>query len=118
MIKCNFTKAEIVFILLEKRRHSVIKVVAKNYIKREKLEEFIILASQLVKDTNSKDKGCIAYDVFQDITDSQIFTFIEEWEDKEALDQHMIADHFKEAAAKFKDLVEKPGDINLYKKAK
>lgn len=94
----------------------MIKVVAKNYIKFDQVEEFVALAGNLVKETNSKDKGCIAYDVFQDLTDPHIFTFIEEWENKEALDQHMAADHFKEAMVQFKDLMEKPGDINLYKK--
>ncbi len=94
----------------------MIKVVAKNYIKSDKVDEFVTLAGQLVKDTNSKDKGCIAYDVFQDLTDSHIFTFIEEWENKEVLEQHMSADHFKEAMVQLKDLMEKPGDVNLYKK--
>lgn len=94
----------------------MIKVVAKNQIKADKIDEFIKLAVQLVKDTNQYDSGCISYELFQDISNPQIVTFIEEWTDKESLDKHLQAKHFKEAAKLFNDFLEKAGDINLYTK--
>jgi quinol monooxygenase YgiN len=93
----------------------MIKIVAENFIKSEKVEEFILLAKQLVQDTRQNDIGCLRYELLQDIKDPQLLTILEEWEDQEALNKHMAAKHFKEAIALFADLVEKPGKINLYK---
>lgn len=96
--------------------NKMIQVVAKNYIKADKTEEFIKLALQLVKATNEKDSGCIRYELFQDVSNPQVLTIIEEWENKESLDQHMAADHFKELTASFAEFVDKPGEVNLYHK--
>ena len=38
--------------------------------------------------------GCIAYDVFQSATRSDVFMFCETWESAEALNAHMHTDHF------------------------
>ncbi len=94
----------------------MIKVVAKNYIKADKLSEFLNIAKQLVKDTNEKDAGCIRYELFQDTSDSKILTIIEEWDDMKSLNEHMQAKHFKEATSAFPDFLEKPGEVNLYEK--
>lgn len=94
----------------------MIKVVAKNIIKAEKVDEFITLAQKLVQETNQNDAGCISYELYQDIANPQILTIIEEWENKDALEQHMAAQHFKEASALFKDFVENQGEANFYHK--
>lgn len=92
----------------------MIKVVAKNRVKVEKIEEFIAVAKQLVKDTRENDAGCVRYELLQDIQDKQIFTFQEEWENKDALNRHMVAKHFKDASVSFSDFMEKPAEVNLY----
>lgn len=92
----------------------MIKVVAKNFIKAEKLDEFIALAKQLVEDTRAHDAGCIRYELLQDVRDPHLLTMLEEWEDQEALNKHMAAAHFKKAVALFEDLTEQPAEINLY----
>ena len=94
----------------------MIKVVAKNYIKADKISDFISLAKKLVQETRQKDSGCIQYALFQDAENPQILTIIEEWENKEALEQHMAARHFKEIVPLFGDFAEKPGEVNLYQK--
>ena len=93
----------------------MIKVVAKNFVKFEKIDEFILLAKQLVHDTRQNDTGCISYELMQDIQNPQLLTMLEEWEDQASLNKHMEAKHFKEAVAMFMDFIEKPGEINLYK---
>ncbi len=93
----------------------MIKVVAMNFVKEEKLDEFISAAQQLVQDTRQKDLGCLRYELLQDVKTPRLLTMLEEWEDQESLNKHMEAKHFKEAVALFADLVEKPGKINLYK---
>lgn len=92
----------------------MIKVVAKNYIKEEKIEEFITLSKVLIKDTNSKDTGCIEYNLFRDSKESNVFTFIETWESYEVLNQHMKAKHFLDIVPKISELASKQGEMNIY----
>jgi quinol monooxygenase YgiN len=94
----------------------MIKVVAKSLIKADKVEQYIALTKKLVQETVQNDAGCIHYELFQDLSNPQILTIIEEWEDQDALDRHTAARHFKETVSLFKDLVGKPGDMNLYQK--
>jgi len=95
----------------------MIKVVAKNIVKKEKIDEFIDLAKKLAEATNSKDEGCVHYDLYQDLNDPCILTFIEEWESMEALDRHMAAPHFKEIVPKLGAFADGPKEMHLYRKA-
>jgi len=94
----------------------MIKIVAKNYVKADKIDDFISLVTKLVQETNKNDAGCIHYELFQDIKDPTILSIIEEWESKEALRQHMAAKHFLEIVPMLSDFTEKPGETNLYQK--
>lgn len=94
----------------------MVRVVAKNYIKADKVEEFITLAKNLVQETIQNDMGCISYELYQDLSNPRILTMIEEWENKEALEQHMASKHFKEGIAMFHAFADKPGEINIYQK--
>lgn len=94
----------------------MIRIVAKNLIKANKVEEFIALAKNPVQETVQKDSGCISYELYQDTANPQILTIMEQWENRGALEQHMAAKHFKEASALFKNFMEQPGEINLYQK--
>lgn len=94
----------------------MIKVVAENKIKQDKIEEFLALAASLREATNTKDEGCIHYDLYQDFEDPSVLTFLEEWESMEALEKHIAADHFKEIVPQFEPLVERKA-MRLYKQA-
>lgn len=94
----------------------MIRIVAKNFIKADKVDEFITLAKKLVQETNQNDAGCISYELYQDVSNTQILTIIEQWENKEALEQHMKAKHFTETVDLLKDLMEKPMEGNFYNK--
>ena len=71
----------------------MIKVVAKNKVKSEKIETVLALYEELVADTRKED-GCIAYELYQDEQDAAVLTMIEEWEDQASLDRHMKTEHF------------------------
>lgn len=92
----------------------MIKVVAHNYIKVDKVEEFIALAKQLVQATKENDTGCIRYELLQDIKNPRLLTMLEEWEDQESLKRHAASKHFVDASARFADYMEKPGEVHLY----
>ncbi len=94
----------------------MINIVAKHYVKQDKIDGFIMLAKKLVEKTQKDDPGCIHYDLFQDLEDPRILTILEEWESREALDKHMAAVHFKEIVPQLGDFLEKPGEVNLYQK--
>lgn len=95
----------------------MVKVVARNTVKTEKIGEFLAIARELVILTNQNDEGCIHYDLYQDLNDPQILTFIEEWESMEALKNHMAAAHFKELVPKLGAFADGPEDVHLYRKA-
>lgn len=92
----------------------MIKVVAKNYVKKENIAEFNEVAKMLVAKTRENDEGCISYGLFQEIGNPAVLTIFEEWENKEYLDKHMESRHFKELAPRIGELCEKPGEISLY----
>lgn len=67
----------------------------------------------MVEATNEFDEGCIQYELFQDIENPQIFSMIEQWESKEALDAHLDAKHMKEIVPLLR---EGAGEMNIYQK--
>ncbi len=93
----------------------MIKIVAKNYIKKDKIDDYIALAKKLVKATNDNDAGCLHYQLYQDTANPQILTILEEWESDGHLKLHMEAAHFKEIVPALGDFQEKPGELNIYR---
>jgi quinol monooxygenase YgiN len=92
-----------------------IKVVAKHYVKPEKVEDYIGLSKELVKET-LKEKGCIEYGLYQDLENPHILTMIEEWEDNNCLEMHFNSEHFMEIIPLMADFYEKEVEINVYNK--
>ena len=94
----------------------MIKIVAKNFIKEDKVEEFLNLAKTLEEATNKNDAGCLHYGLYKDMNQKNVYTFIEEWESKEVLKVHMNAKHFTEIVPKLNELTEKAGELSMYEK--
>jgi quinol monooxygenase YgiN len=93
----------------------MIKVVAKNLVKAEKMDTFIGMARELVKLTRQNDAGCVRYELVQGVENPRLLTFLEEWADQDALDKHMETPHFKEIVPRFADCMEEPGEVDLYR---
>jgi quinol monooxygenase YgiN len=94
----------------------MIKITAKQTVKDGKLGEFLPIARKLVEETNKNDAGCIRYELFQEVSDPQIVTMFEEWEDQASIDKHMKASHFLDNAPKLDGLCSKPVELNMYTK--
>lgn len=93
----------------------MIIITAKCILKENKKEEFIRVAQEMIEETNKED-GCISYNLYEDINDENIVTFIEEWESREAIEGHNNSEHVKRIVPKFNELrVDRP-TINLYEK--
>lgn len=95
----------------------MIKVVAKCIVNENSIDEFKETAAGLVAETRAKDQGCLSYELFQDIKDSKILTFIEEYENIEALKSHGRAAHFQTIFPKLEALCTAKVEISIYKPA-
>lgn len=93
----------------------MIKVVAKNSVEEENIEEYLNLCKELVEETR-KEEGCIKYELYQDEKDPTILTMIEEWESREALDKHMDAEHFTRIVPMLGKFRTKQYGVNIYNK--
>lgn len=96
------------------RRKCMIKVIAKNFIKMNQVDNFEQSAIQLIEETR-KEEGNISYALYEDINNKQILTFIEEWENEEALNKHMNSVHFKRIVPEFNKFQERESEINIYR---
>ncbi|MCB2294990.1 antibiotic biosynthesis monooxygenase [Clostridium algoriphilum] len=93
----------------------MITIVAKNSIKQGKVEEFKALTEKLINESR-KEKGNISYNLYQDANNSNVLTFIEEWESLDIIKSHNNSKHFTSIVPKFEDLQESQSEVNLYKK--
>ena len=91
----------------------MIKVVARQTIQEGKTGEFKSLVVHLVEETR-KEEGCIAYQLCQDVKDETTFAFIEEWQSREALDNHMKSKHFVETMPKLDEIRKKASEVTIY----
>ncbi len=94
----------------------MIKVVAKQTVKAGKLEEYLPIVRKLVEETNRNDAGCISYALYQETSDPQILTMLEEWEDQASIDAHLNSKHFLDAAPKLDALCSIQAEVNMYTK--
>lgn len=93
----------------------MIKVISKSYVESGEIEKYKDLASELIE-KSKKEESNISYGLYQDIDNHQVFTFIEEWKDKDSLYKHMKTDHFMKIVPKLAALREKDADMNIYTK--
>ena len=91
-------------------------MVAKNYVKPEKVQEFMDLCKNLVEAT-LKEEGCIEYGLYQELGNSGILTFLEEWKDEKSLDEHLNSNHFRKIFPLFSEYLEKETEVNVYRRA-
>ena len=91
----------------------MIQVIAINNVKKEKVDDYLATAKELVEKTNAFDKGCIKYQLCKDINDPLRFVMVEAWDDKSALDEHMKADHFIKLVPKLRECTTKPSEMTL-----
>jgi quinol monooxygenase YgiN len=90
-----------------------IRVVARIIALPNKIKELKTVLIQLVEPTR-KEKGCLQYELLQNQEDTEDFTFVEEWENREALQAHLDSQHIKLAIQKIDKLVALPPDIRVY----
>ncbi|MCB2291160.1 antibiotic biosynthesis monooxygenase [Clostridium sp. CS001] len=92
----------------------MITIVAKKIIKQGKTKEFKDLVEKLINESRN-EAGCIAYNLYEDINNSNILTFIEEWKSEEDIKLHNCTEHYTSIVPKLAELQEGKTEVNLYK---
>ena len=59
----------------------------------EKRKEVLQTLLSMIEEIR-QEKGCLSYQVFQDIKDENGFSLVQEWETREDLEHHMRSDWF------------------------
>ena len=60
-----------------------------------------------------QEEGCLRYDLHLDLDDPTKFTFIEEWESREALNKHGQSQHIAAGRAQFPELLAQPAWVQV-----
>lgn len=92
----------------------MIKIIARNTVLEGKKEEFISIVKELVEKSRAEE-GNISYDLWEDINNTNVFTFIEEWKDRAAVDEHNASEHFTRIVPQIRQLTAGEGsEVRLY----
>lgn len=92
----------------------MIKVIAKNRLREGQREVFTELAGPLIE-ASQQEAGCLSYDLYEELSDPGVLTFIEEWADEEAIRLHKESEHYTRIIPQLKELVHGK-EVNLYRK--
>jgi len=92
----------------------MIKIVAKSVVKDGEKDQYLKVAKELIE-KSKKEEGCISYELFEDINDGSVLTFIEEWKDSDAINSHNNSEHFTRIVPILGELRIGKGEINIYK---
>lgn len=72
----------------------MIHVVAESYVARENRERYIELAKEAIACTRV-EKGCVQYTLTEGLNREDAFVFVEKWETRDDLDNHLQSEHMK-----------------------
>lgn len=91
----------------------MIIVIARLTVKPDKKQELFGFAQALIAATR-QEAGCISYTLLEDPFDAAKCAFVEEWENKQALERHFTTPHMKQWRQESADLLADKTEITLY----
>ncbi|MCD7977317.1 MAG: antibiotic biosynthesis monooxygenase [Tannerellaceae bacterium] len=83
----------------------MITIVAKAIVKEGKRDEFIQTVQPMIQGSQAEE-GNISYNLFEDLDNKNVLSFIEQWKDMDAIEFHNNTPHFLAGVAGIKELVE------------
>jgi len=90
-----------------------VQVVARMIAQPEKTEQVKTMLTSLIEPTR-KEKGCITYQLLQNVDHPADFTFFEEWESSEDLQVHLKSDHLTAVVERLPAVLLADPDIRTY----
>jgi quinol monooxygenase YgiN len=88
-----------------------LRVVARITVRPGREDEVCELLRGLVGPTR-RERGCVSYELLQNREDPTDFTFVEEWTDDSALDDHLKSPHLQSLPPEFDEMADV--DIRKY----
>lgn len=85
-------------------------VIARVKVRPDARETWREAARTCIAETR-REPGCIAYDMFESVSEEGAFVFVEQWRDKASLDIHMTLPHLKALVAVAATCVAAPPSI-------
>lgn len=77
----------------------MIKVIARSTIKEGTLNKVLDIYQELVEETR-REKGCISYELYQELNNENELTLIEEWLSLNDLEDHTNTSQFQRLVKK------------------
>lgn len=93
----------------------MIMSTARDFIQPEKMEEYKELIYKLIEETR-KEEGNISYTLYLDTENEGEFVLIEEWRNRQSLDNHFKTHHFMTIVPEIEKMHTKPSVVNVYEK--
>lgn len=91
----------------------MIRIVARTVVQTYQKGEYLRLAKLLITESR-KEAGCISYELYEDLHNPNVLTFMEEWSDQAAVDRHMATDHFRTLMSGIRPLCIGEPEIVMY----
>ena len=82
----------------------MILVMERYNIDPEQREAFLAFARQLVGQERQQP-GCLAFDIFEDVTTPNAFLMMEQWQDEGSLDAHTNSEDFERSDAALNEFI-------------
>lgn len=92
----------------------MLRIVAKSIIKDGEKDKYLELSKELIKKSR-QEAGSISYNIFEDINNDSVLTFIEDWKDNEAIEYHRNTEHFKRIVPLLGEFKVSKSEVNIYK---
>jgi quinol monooxygenase YgiN len=74
----------------------------------------LIGVGQAVASASREEAGCISYRLYEDIERTNEFVFVEEWESRDALQQHFATEHVGEFMRAIPATIVAPPDVKFH----
>ncbi len=91
----------------------MIKITARQVIKKECIAKYHELVRELVEKSQAEE-GNISYTSNQSLSDERVHCFIEYWKDQDAINAHNATEHFCRIIPQLGELFDEPELVDLY----
>ncbi len=72
----------------------MIVITARSRVVPGRRNDFIMAVQPLI-DASRAEAGCLSYDLVEDVSDGEVFCFLERWENEFAVERHNATEHFR-----------------------
>ena len=87
-------------------------IIARLFIKNESIESFKKRSDEIIQKTR-KEKGCLFYSLFQDVSSPGEFLFYEEYVNQDAMDIHSKSEYLKNFRTSISDMQSKENVVDI-----